>query len=328
MTRPGDDAPLVAVIAGEASGDRLGASLMAQLVSLEPGIRFMGVGGEEMEAHGLQSVFPMAEIAVMGPIAILIRLRSLLRRIQQAADAIAAAQPDILIIIDCPEFSHRVAKAVKRMRPVLPVIDYVAPSVWAWRPGRARAMRRYIDLVLALLPFEPEVFERLGGPPCRYVGHPAVEAEAPSAAVADRLRAGLGDADEPVLVVMPGSRHNELRRLCAPIGEAVGYLSSTGAKFSLVLPTLQHLRAELEERTSSWSVRPTIVTSREDRHAAMELGDAAIVRFGYCNARTGARAQANGGLLSRRTFNRLDSLVTSRALDRARQSGSRRHSDT
>jgi lipid-A-disaccharide synthase len=166
----------VFLIATEESGDRLGANLMKVLRQrLGGAVRFEGVGGQSMAREGLASLFPIEELSIMGFSAVLRQLPMILRRIRQTADAVTLASPDILVIIDGPDFTHRVARRVRARDPSLPIVDYVSPSVWAWRPGRARAMLGYVDHVLALLPFEPEAYRRLHGPPCSYVGHPLVE---------------------------------------------------------------------------------------------------------------------------------------------------------
>jgi lipid-A-disaccharide synthase len=166
----------VALVAGEHSGDQLGFKLMrAFREERSSDVTFSGVGGEAMEAEGLKSLFPISDIAVMGILPVLARLPTLIARIHRTAEAIIADRPDVLIIIDSPDFTHRVARRVRAALPNLPIVDYVSPSVWAWRPGRAKAMRAYVDCVLALLPFEPEAYGRLGGPRCVYVGHPLIE---------------------------------------------------------------------------------------------------------------------------------------------------------
>ncbi len=172
----------VAMVACEESGDRLGAALMRALVAKsDKPIMFSGVGGPDMEREGMRSLFPIGELAIVGIDAVIAKLPMILRRIRETADAVIAANPDMLVIIDSPDFTHRVARKVRAAAPHIRIVDYVSPSVWAWRPGRARAMRAYVDHVLALLPFEPATHERLGGPPCTYVGHPVVE-------IANRLR--------------------------------------------------------------------------------------------------------------------------------------------
>jgi lipid-A-disaccharide synthase len=168
MTVPAPDPDLaIVVVAGEESGDQLGARLMRALKERTGGrVRFAGVGGREMAAEGIASPFPIEELAIIGFAAIPRQLPLILRRIRETAALVVAAQPNALVIIDSPDFTHRVARRVRAMAPSIPIIDYVSPSIWAWRPGRARAMRAYVDHVLALLPFEPRAHQRLGGPPC------------------------------------------------------------------------------------------------------------------------------------------------------------------
>ena len=164
------------IIAGEESGDRLGAPLMAAIETVASApVTFAGIGGDAMAERGLRSLFPIDQLAINGFSAIPARLPLILQRIREAADAVIAARPDVLVIIDSPDFTHRVARRVRAAVPGIPIVDYVSPSVWAWRPGRAAAMRRYVDHVLALLPFEPEAYQRLHGPPCSYIGHPLTE---------------------------------------------------------------------------------------------------------------------------------------------------------
>ncbi len=164
------------LIATEESGDRLGAGLMKVLRQrLGDAVQFDGVGGRAMAREGLSSLFPIEELSIVGLSAVVLQLPKLLRLIRQTTDAVIAAAPDILVIIDSPDFTHRVARKVRSQNPSIPIVDYVSPTVWAWRPGRARAMVSYVDHVLALLPFEPAAYERLRGPPCSYVGHPLTE---------------------------------------------------------------------------------------------------------------------------------------------------------
>src|SRR5262252_708565 len=205
------------LIAGEESGDRLGASLMAAIENVAPcPVTFSGIGGEAMTERGLHSLFPLKELAVNGFAAIPGRLPLILRRIREAVDAVIAADPHVLVIIDSPEFTHRVARRVRAAAPHIPIIDYVSPQVWAWRPGRAPAMRHYVDHVLALLPFEPEAMHRLGGPPCSFVGHPLAEAVTTLRPSSDE--AARRAAEPPLLLVLPGSRSSEIRRHLATFG--------------------------------------------------------------------------------------------------------------
>ncbi|MHB2169204.1 lipid-A-disaccharide synthase [Alsobacter sp. R-9] len=270
----------VGIVVGEHSGDQLGFKLMQALKQrLGAGaVRFSGVAGEAMEAEGMTSLFPLADIAVMGILPVLKRLPTVLARIRQTVAALLADPPDILVIIDSPDFTHRVAKAVRAARPDLPVVDYVSPSVWAWRPGRAKAMRAYVDHVLALLPFEPEAHRRLGGPACTYVGHPLIER-------LDELRPGPEDAarragDPPLLLVLPGSRRSEIARLLQPFGEALAILTAKGVAFEAVLPAVPHLLRTIEEGTRAWPVRPRIVEGVAAKYAAFRQARAALAASG------------------------------------------------
>ena len=209
----------VAIIVGEISGDALGAKLIPALRNRfgSRKIEFFGVAGPAMKEAGLSSLFPIEDIAVMGIVPVIKRLPSLLRRIRETAEAIIAFNPHLLIIIDSPDFTHRVAKRVRRHMPHLPVIDYVSPSVWAWRPGRAKAMRGYVDHVLAILPFEPDAHRRLGGPECSYVGHPLIERFDVLHPSDDEL--ALRREQPHCIVVLPGSRRSEIQRLMQERGE-------------------------------------------------------------------------------------------------------------
>ncbi|HEY4406685.1 MAG TPA: lipid-A-disaccharide synthase [Xanthobacteraceae bacterium] len=274
----------IVLVAGEESGDQLGAPLMRALKQRTGGrVRFAGVGGREMAAEGLVSPFPIDELAIIGFAAIPRRLPLILRRIRETAALVVAARPDALVIIDSPDFTHRVARRVRAAAPAIPIIDYVSPSVWAWRPGRARAMRGYVDHVLALLPFEPRAHARLGGPPCTYVGHPLMEQLAqlrPSAAEAARR---LGEP--PVVLVLPGSRGAEIRRLLAIFGEALALLAAGlhaagGRPPAIVLPTLPHLRDRITAATAGWPLRPRIVVDLEAKQAAFRMARAALAKSG------------------------------------------------
>jgi len=281
MTAGANGHPLrIAIIAGEASGDHLGGPLMREISQRLGGrVEYFGIGGADMSAAGLEAIFPMSEIAVMGPLAILRRLPELYRRIKDTAKAITAWAPDVLVIIDCPEFSHRVASRVRGQRPQQPIVNYVAPTVWAWRPGRAKAMLAYVDEVMAVLPFEPEVYAKLGGPRCRYVGHAAGERPRADSEHVARLR-NRAAPDGPVLVVMPGSRMNEISRLMAPFGDAVSDIAAREPNLGVLMPVLPHTKAAVEIAAADWSVKPLIVTGEIERYAAMEAGDAAIVASG------------------------------------------------
>jgi lipid-A-disaccharide synthase len=268
------------IVVGEHSGDQLGFKLMRALRQLVPeAVSFRGVGGERMEEEGLESLFPLADIAVMGIVPVLMRLPQVLRRIEETVRAIRADPPTALILIDSPDFTHRVARRVRRDFPQLPVIDYVSPSVWAWRPGRARRMSAYVDEVLALLPFEPAAHARLGGPPCTYVGHPLIERLAELRPGPDETRRR--EEAPPVLVVLPGSRRAEVSRLMKPFGQAVARLvAEFGAPVEVVLPAVSHLADDIRRASASWPVKPTLVAGEAAKLAAFRTARAALAASG------------------------------------------------
>src|ERR1700716_4361967 len=218
------------LIATEESGDRLGASLMKVLRQrLGGAVRFEGVGGQSMAREGLASRFPIEALSIVGLAAVVKQLPIILRHIRETGDAGTEASPDVLVIIDSPDFTHRVARRVRAREPAIPIIDYVSPSVWAWRPGRARAMLSYVDHVLALLPFEPEEYRRLRGPLCSYVGHPLIEQIGSLRPGADEQRRRA--EKPPVLLVLPGSRRSEIRHHMAVFGATLGRLGAEGIPF-------------------------------------------------------------------------------------------------
>jgi lipid-A-disaccharide synthase len=267
------------LIATEESGDRLGAALMKVLRQrLGDAVQFDGVGGRTMAREGLTSLFPIEELSIIGFAAVIKQLPKILRLIRRTVDAVLDVAPDVLVIIDSPDFTHRVARRVRARAPAIPIVDYVSPSVWAWRPGRARTMRGYVEHVLGLLPFEPEAYRKLNGPPCSYVGHPLIEQLAslrPSAAEQARR-----DAEPPVLLVLPGSRRGEIAHHLGVFGETLGRLHSGGTAFELVLPTMPHLADTIRAGVQGWPVAPRIVIGEADRRAAFRIARAALAKSG------------------------------------------------
>jgi lipid-A-disaccharide synthase len=267
------------LIATEESGDRLGANLMKVLRQrLGDAVLFEGVGGRAMAREGLESLFPIEELSIIGLAAVVTQLPKILGLIKETAAVVIEASPDILVIIDSPDFTHRVAKRVRASDPRIAIVDYVSPSVWAWRPGRARAMLKYVDHVLALLPFEPEAYRRLRGPPCSYVGHPLTE-QLPS------LRPNPDEArrraeSPPVLLVLPGSRRSEIRHHMAVFGEALGRLQGEGVSFELVLPTMPHLQEAVVDAVKGWPIQPQVVIGEQEKRAAFRIAHAALAKSG------------------------------------------------
>lgn len=269
----------VFVVAGEESGDILGAGLMRELSALSARpIAFAGVGGSRMEVAGLASLFPMDDITAMGFAQVIAGLPRILRRLSETANAVVEARPDVLVLIDVPDFNHRLARKVRARLPGLPIVKYVAPTVWVWRPGRAKAMKPDIDRVLAVLPFEPEVMARLGGPPTTYVGHPLL-------GMLDQLmpnpeETARREAKPPVLLVLPGSRRSELKRLGSVFGDVLARLSRTHPDLELVLPTLPRRLAEVEAVVADWTVKPRIIVDEAEKYAAFRRARAAFAASG------------------------------------------------
>jgi lipid-A-disaccharide synthase len=271
--------PSIHLVAAEESGDALGASLARALQTLAGGrLKLAGVGGRAMAATGISSPFAIDDLSIIGFTAIPRRLPRILQRIRETADAIIAARPDALVIIDSPDFTHRVARRVRARAPTIPILNYVSPSVWAWRPGRARAMRSYVDCVLAILPFEPAAHVRLGGPPCIYVGHPLTERIAelrPNAQEAERRR-----ADPPLLLVLPGSRTSEIRHLLTIFGDAAARVNARIGPIDAVLPTMPHLLAQVRQAVAGWAATPRIVVEASEKWAAFRGARAALAASG------------------------------------------------
>lgn len=271
----------VYLLAGEASGDVLGARLIAALRQRAPGLEFAGVGGERMAEQGVESLFPMRELSLMGLLEVLPNLRRLARRLDEAEADILARRPDVLVTIDAPSFTLRLAA---RVRPQgIRVVHYVAPQVWAWRPGRVRKIARRVDRILALLPFEAPFFEA-AGIPVTFVGHPVLESGA-DAGDAARFRAahGLAPADRPV-IVMPGSRRGEIQRLLGIFGEALRLTAAEVPGLRPVLPIAGQVEAAVREGTAHWPVRPILVTAQAEKHdayaAVAQTGGAGLIKSG------------------------------------------------
>jgi len=268
------------LVAGEPSGDQLGGSLMQALrLRLGEDVEFAGVGGEAMTRQGLRSLFPLSDIGVVGLRSVLGRLPKILRRAYSIVDDVVARRPDAVVIIDAPDFTHPVARRIHRRAPAIPIVNYVSPTVWAWRPGRAAKMRGYISHVLALKPFEPAAHERLGGPPCTYVGHPLIER-------LDTLRPAPGErhplSEDPLeLLVLPGSRPSEVRRLMEPFGETLGsFAREVGRPFEVTVPAVSHLADDIRRRAATWPVTPRIVEGEAEKLAAFRRAHLALAASG------------------------------------------------
>ncbi len=265
-------------VLGEDSGDALGADLIAELErqATERGqtIEIVGLAGERTKALGVTSLFDIEEIAVMGISAVIGRLPKIIRRVYQTVDDVVAKKPDLVLLIDSPDFTHAVARRVRKRMPHVPIVDYVCPSVWAWRSGRAAKMTAFIDHVLALLPFEPKALADLNGPSATYVGHPLARQIASMPPV-ERDE----DDDVPILLVLPGSRGSEVKRLLKPFGKAIEIMKQRDVIFRVVVPSVPHMRALIERETANWSVDVEI-TSSADNDRLFPRARAAIAASG------------------------------------------------
>jgi len=268
------------LIAGEVSGDRLGGALMGGLSALSPGLGFDGIGGPEMAAQGLVSRFPMEELSLMGIAEILPRYRHLKRRIRETAELVAQTAPDALLTIDSPDFCLRVARQARAMGFTGPVIHYVAPSVWAWRPGRAARMAKFVDHVLALLPFEPPLMQA-AGMSCDFVGHPVVAEKRASAAEGLAFRAAHHIAeDAPLVLCLPGSRRSEVARLAPRFDEALIRLRDRIPETRVVIPTVPGVSRMVRDMTRRWPTAPIVVEAPADKRAAFQAATIALAASG------------------------------------------------
>ena len=270
----------IMLVCGEPSGDQLGGELMVGLRTLTGGtVRIIGVGGSAMTAQGLKSLYPLDATAVMGLREVVPRIPEILRRVRIAADYALATKPDALVCIDSPDFTHRIARAVKRGDASIRTVNYVAPQVWASRPARAKKMARYFDLVLALLPFEVPFFEA-HGVHAVFTGHPVIERAARMTG-GNALRERLGIAAEaPLLVVLPGSRMSEVTLLLPVFREAVAKLTSEIPGLVCVLPTVPNVAAKVREGTAQWPTPLHILEGDADKFAGFDAANVALAASG------------------------------------------------
>ncbi len=274
----------LAVVAGEVSGDLLGADLVRALKTQFPGqVELFGVGGEQLTAEGLNSLFDYSELSIMGFTQVLKKLPQLISRIKETANAIIAYKPNALLIIDSPDFTHRVAKRVRKALPHLPVVNYVCPSVWAWKEYRATAMLSYVDHVLALLPFEPEAMQRLGGPATTFVGHRlSVDPDVQAVRSQRALRPVPAAGDTRTILLLPGSRSTETTRLMEPFQQATSAFVERNGPTRFVLPTVPRQEQRIRELAAAWpeAIRPEIGTDTAFKWRCFAEADAAIAASG------------------------------------------------
>jgi lipid-A-disaccharide synthase len=271
---------LIYIVAGEASGDALGARLLAALRARAPSLSFAGIGGDRLAEQGMRSLFPMRELALMGLLEVLPKIRRLARRMAETVADITARRPAVIVTIDSPGFALRLAERVKPLG--IPIIHYVAPQVWAWRPGRVEKIRSRVDRILCLLPFEPVIFDS-AGIPADFVGHPVLESGADRGDAA-RFRAAHGIAPEQrVLLVMPGSRRMEVKRLLPVFGEAIRAISARLPGIRPVVAVSPVVAEAVRAGAAGWPTRPILVESLADKHdafAAAASGGAGLIKSG------------------------------------------------
>ncbi|MBI3441368.1 MAG: lipid-A-disaccharide synthase [Proteobacteria bacterium] len=271
--------PRIFLIAGEASGDHLGASLMRAIRGICPEVQFSGIGGRQMVGEGLDSLFPMSDLSVVGIVEVLPKLFHILSRLRQTTHQILLERPDAVVTIDSPDFCFRVIRRVKKKARSIPCIHYVAPSVWAWRPGRAWKVAQFLDHILTLLPFEPRYFE-VHGLAATCVGHPIVERVSQRGDGARfRRKYGIKDS-QPILCVLPGSRMSELSTLLEIFGEVANIILRKSPDAVIAIPTLPHLRSYVEKFFIGKGINPILTEQEEDKFDCFSASTAAIAASG------------------------------------------------
>ncbi len=267
------------LIAGEPSGDSLGARLIQALRRKDKNAEFYGVGGESMQAEGVQSLFNISDLAVMGLAEVIPSIPRVLRRINETVADIQKVKPDVVVTIDSWSFSARVHKKLRQLKLNIPQVHYVAPQVWAWKKKRARTMYKYIDLLLTLFPQEPKYFTPYNLP-AEFVGHPVIESEVVNGVKGDFKKRHHIPEENRLLLVLPGSRHNEVERLLPTFLEVVKQLHERYNDFSFVIPTVGTVAAQVKEMVKQSGLPIEIVEGTKERHDAFKSGDVAIAASG------------------------------------------------
>ncbi len=272
----------IGISATEPSGDILGSELIQALQSQSSApIEFYGIGGEAMQKAGLNSLFAIQELAVIGPAAFIAAIPRGYRLVKKLVEYLSNQQLDALIVIDSPEFNHPVARRMRHRNSALPIFDLVAPTVWAWRPWRARKMKSYINEVLAVLPFEPRVFAELDGPPCTFVGHPALDRAKRNDMTGTAFRKKYSiPEDQPLLVMLPGSRRSEIRRHMAIFSQAIKQFSDHVGEVKIVMPIIAHMKNEVFSQTQDLHLKVLQIEDEAEKWGAFRAADLALAASG------------------------------------------------
>jgi len=270
--------PHIYLIAGEESGDRLGGLLMQSLKHITTeNIHFSGVGGKSMIAEGIQSLFPMDDLAVMGLFEILPRIPKLIDRLNYVVKDIREVMPDLLVTIDSPDFNFRVVRRLVGYD--IPCVHYVAPTVWAWRPRRAKKISHTIDHLLTLFPFEPHYFERYGLA-CTYAGHPVLKSGADKADQESFRSNRKINKDANLIAIIPGSRKGEVIRHLPIFAKAAKILHGQFPNIEIIIPTIEATRSVVELEVAAWHMPVHLTENDHDKYAAFATAQAAIAASG------------------------------------------------
>jgi len=264
----------IAIIAGEASGDKIGADLIKKL-SLFYQLEIFGIGGEELSNLGLKSLFPYEDLSLIGPWAILKNIRKLNKKLKFTIKSIASYEPDILIIIDSPEFTQRVAKSINKRLPNIPIINYVPPLVWVWRSYRARHMKKYVTHILSIYPFEPAIYRELDGPPSLYVGNSLFDS-----VLEKKTLKSSNNSETKIILFMPGSRTSEIDKLLEPSIQSFKYMASSGQKFKIKILTFEKYKTKIEESFSEYNLDIDVVIDEQEKIKCFYSADVALVASG------------------------------------------------
>ena len=264
----------IAIIAGEVSGDKIGSDLIGEIAAVYD-IDLFGVGGEELARHGLKSLFPYEELSIIGLWDIIKNIFTLRKRVNSTVKSIVSYKPELLILIDSPEFTHRVAKKVKKVMPNITIINYISPTIWFWRQGRGREMSKYITHILSIYPFEPALYKKLNGPPCTYVGNPLFES-----IINNKLSRKKIANTNKTIVFMPGSRKTEIEQLLPPCINAFREIKKLGYEFNLEIPTFDRFTDLIKEKFVNTGLNYSIYTNASKKIDSFWHSDFAITASG------------------------------------------------